>query len=90
MSLGVRRRAAMALGEIGDSRAVGPLVATLKNEDGYVRAEAAKALGKTGDKRAVNPLVQNLMDWYSNRSVAEALSQLAWKPQSDNDKIHFG
>ncbi len=44
----VRIEAAKTLGEIGDKRAVAPLIQALKDEAGYVRIEAAKALGEIG------------------------------------------
>ena len=65
----VRVEAAKALGKIGDSRAVGPLISALSNNDYYVRWEAAKALGKIGDSRAVGPLISALSD--SARIVRE-------------------
>jgi HEAT repeat protein len=57
-----RKGAVIALVEIGDERAVEPLIATLRNEDGDVREAAAEALGKIGDERAVEPLKQALKD----------------------------
>jgi HEAT repeat protein len=61
----VRKDAAMALGEIGDKRAIDPLIRALadKKKDMAsepVSAEAAEALGKIGDKRAVEPLIKTL------------------------------
>jgi hypothetical protein len=50
--------AAEALGEIGDKRAVEPLIKALGYEDEYVRKSAAEALGKIGDARAVEPLIK--------------------------------
>ncbi len=51
--------AAEALGEIGDPRAVAPLVRVLKeNEDACL--QAAEALGKIGDETAFDALVQGL------------------------------
>jgi len=55
----VRRGAAEALGDIGDTRAVEPLIAVVNNSFEYstVRGEAIKALAKMGDTRAVRSLV---------------------------------
>jgi HEAT repeat protein len=50
-----RRCAAMALGQLGDTRAVGPLIEALA--DKTCAACAAKALGEIGDPRAVEPLI---------------------------------
>jgi len=41
--------AAIALGDIGDTEAVGPLAAALEDEDRYVRTRAALALAAIGD-----------------------------------------
>ncbi|MBE3090658.1 MAG: HEAT repeat domain-containing protein, partial [Actinobacteria bacterium] len=57
-----RRYAAIALGEIGDSLAVKPLIAALKDKDLEVHCAAAVALGKIGDKQAVKPLIATFKD----------------------------
>jgi HEAT repeat protein len=47
------------LGQIGDERAVMPLIEVLeKSNDYHVRTSAVKALGRIGDMRAVWPLIQ--------------------------------
>lgn len=58
----VRVRAASALGEIKDARAVEPLIEVLDDEDSSVRWNAAMALGQVGDARAVEPLIEALKD----------------------------
>jgi len=46
-----------ALGEIGDPRAIEPLIVALRSKtDSGLRAGAARALGQIGDPRAVGPL----------------------------------
>ena len=57
----VRWVATEALGELGDARAVAPLIERL-NDDDYVRGVAAVALGELGDARAVAPLITVLAD----------------------------
>ena len=57
----VRWVAAEALGELGDARAVAPLIDRL-NDDDYVRGVASVALSKLGDARAVAPLIDRLAD----------------------------
>jgi DNA-directed RNA polymerase subunit RPC12/RpoP len=52
----VRRAAAEELGDIGDARAVEPLIIALKDKYENVRSFAAEALGKIGDARAIEPL----------------------------------
>lgn len=48
--------AASALGELKDTRAVGPLIQALDDENALVQDDAAEALGKLNDTRAVGPL----------------------------------
>jgi hypothetical protein len=50
LRLDVRGVAAIALGKIGDHRAVEPLIAALKYKDANVRKSAAEALGKVTGK----------------------------------------
>jgi len=73
----VRRTAAFVIGQIGDIRAVEPLLQALKDGKAVVREAAAMALGMIGDARAVEPLIQTLQDkdsWVS-RAAAEALAK---------------
>lgn len=73
-----RRRAADALGHLGDGRAVEPLAALLHEPISVLRRTAADALGKIGDPSAVPHLVEALQDsdWDTRRSVAKALVAL--------------
>src|ERR1051326_753781 len=58
-----RSHAARALGELGDKRAVDPLIVVLERDsDLYVRAAAAEALGSLRDSRAIEPLGRALGD----------------------------
>lgn len=64
---GTRCKAAAALeekrlGEIGDTRAVEPLIQLLKDRDRDVRLVAARVLGGMRDTRVVEPLIQVLKD----------------------------
>jgi HEAT repeat protein len=54
--------AAMALGEMGDRRAMGPLIDTLKDRDTSVRRAAAKALGGLPDPRSTQALLAAMKD----------------------------
>lgn len=54
--------AATALGELGDSGAVGPLIHLLRDRSAMLRGAAAHALGKLGDRTAVEPLIARLRD----------------------------
>jgi len=68
-----KSRVALALGAIGDPRAVETLIGALKGEyvpDGaahidekiWIRGSAARALGKIRDARAIKPLIQLMTD----------------------------
>ena len=57
-----RKWAAQNLGELGDNRAVEPLIATLNDENFNLRIVAAEALGKLKDPRAIIPLSTSLAD----------------------------
>jgi len=58
----VQQKAALALGKIGDSRAVEPLIWALRDKNEPVRRCAAEALGKIKDDRAVEPLIRALKE----------------------------
>ncbi len=81
----ISANAADSLGELGDPRAVEPLIKTLQG--GYKSAQiaAAKALGKLGDPSAVEPLIEKLSSKYweppyaLREAVAEALGALGDK-----------
>jgi HEAT repeat protein len=72
----VRQGAAKALGEIGDERAVEPLMKALRR-DSYVRWSAVVALGKIG-KSAVEPLIGVLSDdnWRVREYAVRALGEI--------------
>jgi hypothetical protein len=65
-------KAAHALGDMRDAKAVGPLIEALDDGSDDVRRAAAKALGDIGDGRAVEPLTRALDDRY--RGVRECAS----------------
>ncbi|MCL5734041.1 MAG: HEAT repeat domain-containing protein [Actinobacteria bacterium] len=69
----VRSRSAMALGSIGDSRAVEPLLTVLQNrsEHSVPRTRSATALGQIGDPRAIEPLLRILKDTTDNTDVRD-------------------
>jgi HEAT repeat protein len=76
--LGVGAGAADALREIGDKRAVKPLIMALADEDSELRQRAAVALGKFGDSRAAEPLFAALSDEDEDVRIcaAEALGKI--------------
>lgn len=53
----VRGRAALMLGKLGDSRAVGPLIRALDAPGYQTPINAVTALGLIGDVRAIDPLL---------------------------------
>jgi hypothetical protein len=57
-------RAARALGEMRDERALEPLIGALQDRNEDVRCEAARALGEIGDPRAEEPLERATRDEY--------------------------
>ncbi|MCX5971263.1 MAG: tetratricopeptide repeat protein, partial [Coprothermobacterota bacterium] len=67
---------AEALGKIGEPRAVAPLIAALRDSDGYVRTVAIEALGKIGAS-AMEPLSAALKD--SEVSMRQATAQALGK-----------
>jgi len=66
---------ATALGQIGDLRAVEPLIATLNNPDPKARKAVCSALAQLGDKRAVDALISVMQNWGSD-SVSFAVDAL--------------
>ena len=74
----VRRAAAYALRNIGDHRAVEPLLAACNDSSRSVRGRAIRALGAIGDSSAIVPLIGILQgeDRSVWPSVATALGQL--------------
>jgi ribosomal protein L7/L12 len=77
----VRVRAAIALGKLGDARAVAALGVAVKDDDEWpVRQQAAKALGELGDPQAVEPLIAAIKekkDDYSYEVQMAAAAALA-------------
>jgi HEAT repeat protein len=69
----VRWKAAIALGEIRDPRAIGPLIRQLSDTDRFVKSRVAHALGMIGVP-AVDPLIQALHDGDGNQRWAAAIA----------------
>jgi HEAT repeat protein len=74
----VRQGSAMALGEIGNQRALQDLVARLVDESHLVRQAAAIALGKLGSPEALDPLLRAIGDENEivRRAVVNALGMI--------------
>ncbi|WP_435146713.1 HEAT repeat domain-containing protein [Halobaculum sp. P14] len=77
-----RMAAANALGDLGDSDAVKPLVGGLGDDDPRVRERACYALGQIGDPRPVGKLKQRLDDDHGavKAAAADALGTIASQP----------
>ena len=75
----MRERAAVALGESRDLKAVLPLIEALNDERPDVREHVASALGQLGDRRAVLPLCDALANdrsWVVREHAATALGYI--------------
>ncbi len=75
----VRRKAAVALAEIGDDRAVEALIDLLGDREAAVRRAAVETLGRIGDERGVAPLIDALGksgDGDVRRAAAQALAEI--------------
>lgn len=72
----VREKAASALGQIGDVRAIEPLITALNDGEWYVRGAAAEALGRIRDTRAVEPLIAALKDKEIRMAATDALGRI--------------
>lgn len=72
----------LRLGELGDRRAVGPILEYASHNDPRYRGNAMKALGDLGDPRAIPSLLEGLSDVDGNvRSLAgEALGNIDLAP----------
>jgi len=69
----VRWKAAIALGEIRDPRAIGPLIRQLSDTDRFVKSRVAHALGMIGAP-AVHPLIRTLHDGDGNQRWGAAIA----------------
>jgi HEAT repeat protein len=69
----VRQMAAYALGLIGDSQAVEPLVAALNDPDALVQGRAAEALGLLGQKESAGPIAE-MMSVHTSAGVLDGIT----------------
>jgi len=76
----VRRSIIQALGEIGDVRAVQPIVEMLHDEQ--VRNIAIQALGEIGDVSAVQSIVEMLWDEKVCQVAIQVLDGFGWEPEN--------
>lgn len=71
---GVRRAAVMNLGQMGDRRAVPPLLAALNDMDPPLQNFAVRSQAKLKDPRAIEPLIV-LANKSANKQVADVAIQ---------------
>jgi len=85
----VRIAAAHALGKIGDSRSVEPLISMLQDRDRDIRFVSASALGMIGDPRAIEPLARACIDenCFVRITAKEALTRLS--SPVENNSLRF-
>ncbi|OVE79991.1 hypothetical protein BVY01_01070 [bacterium I07] len=72
----IRKEAVEALGVIGDSRAVEPIIELLKDENQEMRRKAAEALGAIGSLNAIAPLsavIESKNNYWIHDTALEAL-----------------
>ena len=79
----VRGRAALMLGQLGDTRAVMALIKALDAPGLQTPLNAAQALGKLGDARAIKPLLMmaGSPDPKFRSAALEALERLGYSEQ---------
>ena len=82
----LREGAAMALGQLGDTRAVTPLITLLKDEEMRVRMEAAWALGGLRDARAVKPLIALYEEEVDRCTEPDVMRSVIWAFGEIGDK----
>jgi HEAT repeat protein len=78
---GIKLTVIDSLGEIGDTRAIDPLIKSLQSDDRWIRRSAANALAGMNDPRIIQPLVWHLSeanepDPEVRRSAAGALAKM--------------
>ena len=74
-----RKKAIQTLGEIGDSRAVDPLVGILQGAEEKLKSTTAEALGRIGDKRVLQPLMSILSEYTLPPEVREKAIWALWQ-----------
>jgi HEAT repeat protein len=79
----IRGGAALALGEIKDSRAIDPLIAALRDENAGTRSAAVAALGEIKDARAMDALI-------AARSAPKRLTSLVIRDIQPNGNYQTG
>ena len=80
--IGLKRNACVALGNIGDEKAIKPLTKILRNEDPILKVHAAWALGRIGGKDAYRVLLKESNNNHNHeveKEIKESLKDLELK-----------
>jgi HEAT repeat protein len=88
----IRIQAAEALGKIGNSTMLPPLIEALADPSDQVRCRASAALGRIGDDRATAPLLDLATEEKSieiKQAAFDSLIRLGWKPGLDKASYQF-
>jgi len=85
----VRSRAAIALGELNDQRAVADLESALLDENSTVRSQAISALGRIGGETATMALGNILLDGTSKNVDRVMAAQALWKHDSESARAYL-
>ncbi len=86
-----KRSIVIALGKLGDPKAVPQLIGLLYDQDKYVRERTVEALGLIGDRKAIPSLVKMLEDsnaWV-RKAVVKALDELCWVPDDKYTEAQY-
>jgi HEAT repeat protein len=83
-----RQRAAYALGELRNTRAIDPLIIVMHDADPAVRDSAASALAQFGGA-AVKPLFSKLRSTHSHARylAARTLREIGWTPNTPAEQV---
>jgi len=87
-----RRSILEQLNRVGDERVEGLMIESLSSKDYQLRWAAANALGSMKSKAAIEPLVACLGDERNEvqKAAAKALTNIGWRPKTENETILFG
>jgi len=89
----VKKEGIVALGKLGDPKAIPALcIALLEDKNNSIRATAAEALGQIGDPKVADALRKALLeDKIRNVRLksAEALDKIGWEPKSSKEKVFY-
>ena len=65
------------------------LLAALRGNPALLQTRAARSLARIDASRALAPLLELWSDRPMSSNLTSALSELGWKPESDNDRARF-